>query len=489
MPIDTSSPCGSDYKYEDSFLAIESEIDKSNSLLDDVETDWSVVLHETELLLINHTKDIKIMSWWTYAQFKTHSIIGLEKALDVFNDLILAFDDNLFPKSKKVRISSLTWLETFFNEELLDENGNLVISLDAEKFSTHIKNLQTNISKILDEEVSLFKKLQFALEKVLKEQEKKEIPYTTPESTLTTTDLTEISQINSDEDATKVLRMLKKHAGLLQKYYREKDVSDIRAIRLVRLLSWFDIDGLPAHVDGKTPLNPPSQESINTIETLIAEEEFEEALSKVENMIVNSPFWIEGHFIVFTILTDMEYTQAAQEVKNTLISFIKSNEKILELNFKDNTPFCSSKLKKWILENMDSNGTPSSNESIEVDTKVQIKEEAYVLANKNKIKEAMSLLHTQHGSAASKEEKFYWRLTKAKLATEFGKNNIALALVEDLKKDIDIHHLDEWKPELAANVYSLFLGFNRSLVDKEDINTTYTRLCKIDIKKALEIKE
>jgi len=66
---------------------------------------------------------------------------------------------------------------------------------------------------------------------------------------------------------------------------------------------------------------------------------------------------------------------------------------------------------------------------------------------------------------------------------------VAKALLEDLKSEIDKYNLDEWKPKLAAQVFSLYLNtFNRTQVDLEDINTTYARLCKIDIEQALEIQ-
>jgi type VI secretion system protein VasJ len=98
------------------------------------------------------------------------------------------------------------------------------------------------------------------------------------------------------------------------------------------------------------------------------------------------------------------------------------------------------------------------------------------------------LLQGHHGLSVTKEDKFYWRLAKAELATQFGKNDIALALLEDLKEDIDRYHLDEWNPELAGRVFGLFLGLNRTQVNAEDIHAAYSRLCKINIEHALEIK-
>jgi len=164
-------------------------------------------------------------------------------------------------------------------------------------------------------------------------------------------DLSQLSEINSDAEATKVFGALKKNAELLHNYYRMKDSFDIRAIRLVRMLAWMDIDDLPMQTDGKTPLNPPAVLSVDEIETLIAEEEFNEALDKLESLLAVSPFWLEGHLMAYNLLMQQEQIKAAQEVKNSLVKFVNENEGILDLSFKDSTPFASIKLKQWLAEN------------------------------------------------------------------------------------------------------------------------------------------
>ncbi len=486
-PLTEASPCGIDYKYEDAFLAIEAEIDKSNSMLEGVSTDWNEVRKASLDLLENSTKDTKVFCWWVYSTWKAESVAGLQNALNLFNTLLKTYEDKLFPKSKKVKISSLTWLEELLNEEILDERGNLNASIDPEAFISIFKELETNFSLTIKDDVAVFRKLRSALERELKAQEVEATPTPTATASASTAS-TELGEINSDADAAKVLRSFKKSAGLLHKYYRSQDSSDIRAIRLVRLLSWLEIDSIPVDEDGKTTLNPPAEMSIDEIDSFIAEEKFEEALESLESLLSLSPFWLEGHFMVFNLLNQMGHDVCALEVKNSLVAFIKADEKILELSFRDTSPFASIKLKQWLSESMGGISNSDLDENSE-DDKDELIEKAYALAKKKKIKEAMGLLQTEYGLAVSNEDKFHWRLAKAKLAAEFGKTDVALALVEDLKRDIDRYNLDEWKPELAAKVFSLYLNtFNRTTVDVEHINTAYARLCKIDIKQALEIK-
>ncbi len=488
-PINELNPCGIDSKYEDSFLSLESEIDKSNSMIQDISTDWTKVYNKSFNLLTTSTKDIKVFCWLIYAVWKKEGSSGLEKELKLFNTVLVTYKDDLFPKSQKIRISSLLWLEELLNEEMLDERGGIDIALNAESLFTIFKELEINFAIVVKEEVSIFKKLRLALEQKMKSNEPKEI--LNSDTSSNTKKVTEnISTINSDDDALQMLQVVKKNITSLHNYYRSENSSDIRPIRLVRLLAWLEIDSLPINEDGKTHINPPSQMSTNNIDELIEEEKFDEALDSLESLISRSPFWLDGHFIAFNLLMNMGHTACALEVKNILVSFVKADNNILKLSFKDTTPFASIKLKKWLSESMEyvvkDNNTDTENVE---DEKKQVVEKAFILAKKKQIKEAMELLQGCHISAVNMEEKFYWCLVKAELAVEFGKSSVALALIEELKKDIEKYNLDEWKPELSSKVYYIYLtNFNRTQVDIEDINIVYARLCKIDIKKALEIK-
>ncbi len=95
----------------------------------------------------------------------------------------------------------------------------------------------------------------------------------------------------------------------------------------------------------------------------------------------------------------------------------------------------------------------------------------------------------QYESSASVEEKFNWRLYHAQLAVEFNKKDIALALLEDLQKDIERFNLDDWNPKLVSKVYSLILNsFTNIDIQNDKLEQIYKRLCKTDINSAFEIE-
>ncbi len=133
-------------------------------------------------------------------------------------------------------------------------------------------------------------------------------------------------QYQNDSDAVKVLRTFKKNAALLSDYYRKKNISNLKAIRIARLLSWLDTQGLPNSESNKTLLQAPSQLELEELESLIKNKKYEEAFYLAEEILEVSPFWIDGHYYSYDILLKTRNFYEAEEIKNLLIYFVKTNE-------------------------------------------------------------------------------------------------------------------------------------------------------------------
>lgn len=498
------TPVGEDCKYEDSFLFIEQEVDKNTSVTQNGGPNWKLVINKCEEFLINESKDLKIASWWLYGLWKEDSWNGLKLGLYTYIELLITFKKDLFPKSKKAKTNIFMWLNDSLTNDIMNYEDVKSTLSDELEFNKLFSNLDLIIKEILENEENNFRKIIRFTEEIIKEKnnkktdelviEKKEITKVEAEIKKEVEVVKivkeEITEINNDADAIKVLRTFKKNANLLTTYYRNQDISDLRALRINRMLSWLDTEGLPYEQDKKTSLNPPSELELDDVKNLFNNKEYEDAFNLVEEILEMSPFWIDGHHYAFTILEKTKNYQAAQEVKNTLVSFVKSNEGILELLFIDDTPFASNRVKKWILDEMSSsNTTVEKQEETNSEEDKDLLKDIYELANDDKITEAMLLLQRYHDSSVSIEDKFNWRLKHANLAIEFNKSDIALALLESLEKDINKYSLDEWNPSLCAKVYSLILtSFSNTDIETQRIESMYKKLCTIDINSALQIK-
>lgn len=283
---------------------------------------------------------------------------------------------------------------------------------------------------------------------------------------------------------------MKKNASLLGDFYRKKDFSDLRALKITRFLSWFDIDGLPFSNGKKTSLYPPSDIDLDLLEELYKNKKYDETLCLVEEILEVCPFWFDGHYYAFNILTETKNFNCANEVKNSFVSFLKNNEGILNLYFLNDTPFASIKTKKWIESEINQNNEikPDTNEKNN-DVIDDFLKKIYELAEQGKIKEALELFQMKYFISSNMEEKFNWRLKQSEFSIEYEKKDIALALLEELEKDIDKYNLMEWNPNLASKVYFLMLNnFTNLDISIDKINLIYKNLCKTDVNSAFEIK-
>ncbi|RXJ67332.1 type VI secretion system protein TssA [Halarcobacter ebronensis] len=482
--------CGIDCKYEDTYLLIEQEVDKEHCVTQE-DTDWTLVYDNTLELLEKKTKDLKLASWWLFSSWKSKSWSGLESSLITFTELVEKFSVDLFPKSLKSKKNIILWLEETLTYELVTEQNKNIITSYISLYEKFLK-LNLVLKGMLSSDEENFRKIINFIKPFYDEEKNREKQSLIKEENRQNIDTKTLSfeaitEISSDADATKILNALKKIASLLASYYRKNDFTNLKAIRISRFLSWIETDGLPYNERKRTSLYPPSELELDELKKLLTEEKYEEALFLAEEIIEVSPFWIDGHYHVHNIFEKTNNKNLSLEVKNSLLSFVKTNEGILDFYFVDDTAFASSRVKKWINEELKIN---SSEDEISNDNDFSKKIDVlFEQASSGKIKESMSSMAAYYNNASTKEEKFNWRLNHAQLAIEFGKKDIALALLEDLQNDIEKFNLDEWNPKLVSKVYSLILS-NYTNVDIENnrLEEIYKRLCKSDIKSAFEIE-
>ncbi len=484
-PLTGEQPCGTDAKYDDAYLAVEAEVDKSNSLADGVATDWETVCKGCETLLERTTKDLKLAAWWVYGRYMLGGAAVLPEALGTLLELLRRHGPALYPRSGRGKVNALSWLETLLTEELETPDGVKIPAAETEAYALLLSDIGAAAAVAAETEVSLFRDLVRRCESVAAELRRK---HEAEERKNAAPAPSGLEGIESDADAVRMLNELKKSAQTLGGYWRHQNMEDPRALRMTRLMAWLEVEGLPPSENGRVPVNPPSAERAEQVETLAAEGKQAEAFELLEEMILRAPFWMEGHLRAFELLEAAGKSDAAAEVRHLLAAFAASHPGVTELSFRDGTPFAPSKVKTWLAEAMAKGGAPAeaAPESGGIE---EIAERCYALVKKKKTKEAMALLQRSHLHAGAGEEKFEWRLLHAEVAVEAGKPEMAMALIEELEADIGRYRLEEWQPDLAARVYALLLtSFNRSQLEYERLESSYRNLCRVDTAGAIDIK-
>jgi len=211
-PISVEFNCGIDAKYDDIYLSIESEIDKINSPIEGSKTDWSFIIIESEKLLLTRTKDIKLLCWWAYAQFKVNGLKGFFQGISTINQLLKNFGKDLFPKSNRAKLGAISWFETVMNLQLIQDRQISVSIDDSESYLELFHIFQEHVKKVCEDDVRLFSEACRLLEvKVSDKKRRDEAEKPKISVPLTSTGNTSSDEITNDSDAIKVLNHLKKN--------------------------------------------------------------------------------------------------------------------------------------------------------------------------------------------------------------------------------------------------------------------------------------
>ena len=122
------------------------------------------------------------------------------------------------------------------------------------------------------------------------------------------------------------------------------------------------------------------------------------------------------------------------------------------------------------------------------DNKTDICSKIKEITQNHQTKEAMQLLQNEYNAALNYEDKFKLRLELVKLNIVNKKHKMTSALLSGLEEDVQTYRLDEWRPDLALEVYTLLLKHFDGQQNEEKINSVYERLCKIDVSQAFNLK-
>ena len=75
-----------------------------------------------------------------------------------------------------------------------------------------------------------------------------------------------------------------------------------------------------------------------------------ELIKQLEKTLINSPFWLTGHFIQYQALIALNYVNAANAIKSELQDFVAKFKGITALKFSNDIPFADSQTITWLEE-------------------------------------------------------------------------------------------------------------------------------------------
>ncbi|MBU0641326.1 MAG: type VI secretion system ImpA family N-terminal domain-containing protein, partial [Planctomycetes bacterium] len=98
-PISADHPVGDPIRYDETFEALQAQLDRIGSLTGE-EPDWRVVVELASAILKSKSKDLLVMTYLTVGLFEQEGYAGLAAGLEAYREFLSAYWESCFPKVK-----------------------------------------------------------------------------------------------------------------------------------------------------------------------------------------------------------------------------------------------------------------------------------------------------------------------------------------------------------------------------------------------------
>ncbi|WP_260260658.1 type VI secretion system protein TssA [Vibrio intestinalis] len=482
-PISNDSVVGEDARYEYCYEMMEAEVKKFGSLFGET-VDWNTVKTFSCEVLEHHSKDLKAICYLARALTEENGLAGFEQGLILLNRALNTFGSALYPKRKRGRDGAVEWLNDQFklvsaklmSESISWEQVSSCISTVEEvqrQFDSIYQDSEADFFEIrtqlnvLSQQVSGDGQIESA-DKVVESVGSSSVPMADDksEATNTTPKVTEpvvhrptapskktIKEVDVDTDFSSPAaskRTLKKVAEVM--IY--SDPSEPLAYRLYRHLTWCDIDGLPDHKSNCTELSlAVSVDQQAEYRDKANQESDIDTLKRLERTLTDAPFWLTGHYYVYSMLDNLGLTDAALAVKQEVSRFVESLEGIENLLFKNSIPFADEETLRW-LKTQDTTGSrsPSVVQTVVINEDDSLKMEDITLEN---LGEYAAVLAQKLELDRSGRGQFMLYLQLISAYQSLGLYSLCLPYLEKGWEVQKTFNLSVWEPHLSSQLESL----------------------------------
>lgn len=380
-PISEQTPAGEDARYEFCYEMMEAEVKKFGSLFGET-VDWKVVkTHSTEVLE-RHSKDLKAICYLIRALVEEADLDGLKQGLELLNESLVRYGSDLYPKRKRGRDGAVEWLNHQVKLVCSKVSSQPLAWSVLSECATLVEDVQRQFDDVFHDSESDFFEIRTQLNALMQSATADEAEAPTseptvseqiatpsveaqPESVVETALIAQAvatkpapvkqaprkvvsKEVDVDTDFSSPAaskRSLKKVAEVM--IY--SDPSNPLAYRIYRHLTWDDIDGLPDHQNNETPLSlAVSSDQQADYKDKAAQESDVDTIKRLERTLTDAPFWLTGHFYVYSMLVNLGWSEAASAVEQEVKLFVQQFEGIEHLSFKNSIPFADEATLNWL---------------------------------------------------------------------------------------------------------------------------------------------
>ncbi|HDC4499223.1 TPA: type VI secretion system protein TssA [Enterobacter kobei] len=456
-PLPTGNGAGDDPTYDDDFQLMREEINKLSG------TDTDALCRLAETILTDHARDIRVVTWYAFARLQRDGDTGLTDGILLLAAMLSQSGGHCHPQRSTARLAALDWLNS---EKVLDAFSRWpdVTREETARTAAALCLLENAVEQLPEAERPTFAGLLRMLETRLAGHGGLDTPVATSgqghadESTHSTpasgAAVPETAAVKSEVELVRQLRVL---SG----WVVEQPQGWLAAHRMMKAARWDLVTQLPAlDASGRTRLLPPKADYRAQLKRLYLQQSWTELIEQVDVMFTEggNRFWLDLQWYLWQGLSRAgnPWEQWADYILSDLKLMLKRLPGLETLAWNDGTPLADEVTLNWIAEKVNDDMPGFSDEpavatAAQADDILALEAEAMEKGDSEGPEAALSWLQSRP-DMASPRSRWLLRLLMAKVAEQYGRNELALHLLGELTDSAPKLTLSEWEPGLLFDV-------------------------------------
>lgn len=470
LPIEGNMSAGDDPVYDDDFQRIREEVNKLSGI------DTGLICTLTEKLLMGVCKDLRVATFYVWARLHQDGEVGFAEGLELLAGLLQRFGSQLHPQRERSRKVALEWL----GSSRVTDSLTLYPEVDLLVMQriTGALLLAEQAWQIFGEDArpelsALYK----ALENRLAQSggASSLVPQTSREESVvlpaTASSAPVMNAVTSGRD-------LLDQAKVLAKYLRDQPGGWLAGHHLLKSVRWDTLTELPPlDACGRTRLMPPKPDNKAHLKRLYLQKSWSELLEHTDTLLAQgvNHLWLDVQWYAWQALVKLDNDSVRADILcRDLKGLLARLPGLDALAFNDGTPFADEVTLNWINDTVLDDMPGWKDEPVAIasnDEVLALEPEVLAKADSEGIEAALKWLQTRPGYTSARD-RWLMRLLMARVTEQYGKNEIALHLLNELDGCARTLTLEQWTPELMFEVKARRLKLLRGKAGRSDTDKT-----------------
>lgn len=472
QPLTEGEGAGEDPAYDDDFQVMREEINKLSG------TDTEKLCQLAEKILCHVSRDLRVVTWYIFARLQREGESGLCEGLQLLAAMLTRYGERCHPRRANARKSALEWLNSTKVQDSLSlwpeatreqtaQTAAILCLIDAslESWPENDRPSLDGLSRTLETRLAGSGGLDGL----------------TPQSAGMTESLPASTVRASAPDiVVKSEGDFLSQSKVLSRWLADQQDGWLASHRLMKAVRWDTIGRLPAlDATGRTRLSPPRADYRAQLKRLYLQQSWTELVEQASTLFCEggNRFWLDLQWYLWQGLTraGQPWDDWADYILSDLKLLLARLPGLEQLSWSDGTPLADEVTLNWITEKVNDDMAGFADEPAVVaggqtDDILTLEAEAMEKGDSEGPEAALSWLQSRPGMGAPRS-RWLLRLLMARVAEQFGRNDMALHLLGELTISAQQLTLNDWEPALLFEVQArrlklLRLKAGRSESDK-----------------------